>query len=155
MSSRILVALRIAASPGQVFDAFTREIDQWWRPSALFAPNPGRTGRLAFEPGPAGRLVEAYDDGEVFEVGRVEAWEPPWRLVLSWRHAAFATDQETEVHVRFEPVGDETRVTVEHHGWDRIPGDHAARHGFPLFVFQQRLAEWWQAALRSLGAHLR
>ena len=45
-------------------------------------------------------------------------------------------------------------MTVEHFGWDAIPQDNAARHGFPLSAFQQRLAEWWQALLRSLGARL-
>jgi hypothetical protein len=54
--------------------------------------------------------------------------------------------------VRFEPVGSQTRVTVEHHGWSGIPRGHAARHGFPLDVFQRRLAEHWQDGLRALRA---
>jgi hypothetical protein len=45
-------------------------------------------------------------------------------------------------------------VTVEHVGWDAIPQEHAARHGFPLTAFQRRLAEWWQVLLRSLDARL-
>jgi hypothetical protein len=45
-------------------------------------------------------------------------------------------------------------VTVEHFGWDSIPQDHAARHGFPLGVLQQRLAEWWQVLLGSLDARV-
>jgi len=27
------------------------------------------------------------------------------------------------------------------------------RHGFPLFAFQERLSEWWQALLGSLARH--
>jgi uncharacterized protein YndB with AHSA1/START domain len=150
VTSRVLVALRIAATPARVFDAFTGEIDEWWRPSPLFRFDEHRDGRLAFEPGPDGRLTETYDDGSVFEIGRVRVWDPPSRLVLSWRQASFAPDQETEVHVRFEDLGRETRVTVEHFGWDAIPPEHAARHGFPLLVFQQRHAEWWRALLGSL-----
>lgn len=72
-------------------------------------------------------------------------------MVLSWRQAGFSADQETEVHVRFEPAEDQTRVTVEHLGWDSIPRDHAARHGFPLGPFQQRLAEWWRAQLERIS----
>lgn len=34
-----------------------------------------------------------------------------------------------------EPVGDETRVQVEHYGWDRIPPGHIARHQFPDALF--------------------
>ncbi len=78
--------------------------------------------------------------------------------MLSWRHASFAADQETELHVRFDEVDDgpagstaQTRVTVEHFGWDAIPPEHAARHGFPLATFQLRFAEWWQALLRALS----
>ena len=150
MTSRVLVALRISAPPERVFDAFTTEIDRWWRPNRLFQFTRGRSGRMAFEPGAGGRLTEVYDDGDVFEVGRIRVWEPPTRLVFSWRQAGFSADQETEVHVRFEPVEDQTRVTVEHFGWDSIPQEHAARHGFPLRPFQQRLAEWWQAQLERI-----
>ena len=41
------------------------EIGQWWRPNGLFQFTDGRDGTLAFEPGPTGRLVETYDDGDV------------------------------------------------------------------------------------------
>lgn len=150
MTSRVLVALRIGASPERVFEAFVSEIDRWWHHNGLFQFTVGRTGRMAFEPGPDGRLTETYDDGSVFEVGRIRVWEPPSRLVLSWRQASFSDGQETEVHVRFEPAGDETRVTVEHFGWDAIPQDHVARHGLPLFIFQQRHAEWWRTLLDAL-----
>jgi uncharacterized protein YndB with AHSA1/START domain len=145
------VALRVDASPSDAFRAFTEEIGQWWRPSPLFQfSGDGRAGTLSFEPGGDGRLVETYDDGTSFVIGQVRAWEPPRRLVVTWRHASFAPDQETELHVRFEPVGDQTRVSVEHFGWDGVPAANAARHGFPLEVFQLRLGEWWQTLLQSM-----
>ena len=149
MSSRVLVAVRVPASPERAFDLFTNSIGQWWLPNGLFEFTPRGPGRLAFEPGPDGRLVELLPDGEVFEIGRIRVWERPARLVFGWRQASFERDQTTEVHVHFEPIGDETRVTVEHFGWDSIPREHAARHGFPLEATHQRLAEWWQALLRS------
>ena len=55
MSSKILVALRIAAPPEVVFDAFTDDIALWWRPNSLFAFTPRSPGVMAFEDG---RLVE-------------------------------------------------------------------------------------------------
>jgi hypothetical protein len=55
------------------------------------------------------------------------------------------------VHVGFEPVAEGSRVVVEHLGWDAIPPEHAARHGLPLFVFQQRLADWWRDLLASVA----
>jgi uncharacterized protein YndB with AHSA1/START domain len=151
VTSRVLVALRIAAPPSRVFEAFTTEIGEWWRPNGLFQPSRHPDGRLSIEPGVDGRLLETHADGEVDEIGRIRAWEPPVRLVLTWRPTSFAPHQETEVHVRFEPVDGITRVVVEHYGWDEIPQEHAARHGFPLFTFQQRLADWWRDLLRSLS----
>jgi uncharacterized protein YndB with AHSA1/START domain len=150
VTSRVLVALRIAAPPARVFDAFTAEIGEWWQPSPLFQFTEHRDGRVGIEPGLDGRVTETYDDGSVFEIGRVRAWEPPARLVFSWRAATFAAEHETEVHVRFEDVGDATRVVVEHFGWDGIPQEHAARHGFPLFAFQQRVADRWRDLLGRL-----
>jgi uncharacterized protein YndB with AHSA1/START domain len=149
MSSRVLVAVRVAAPADVVFQAFTEEIGDWWEPNGLFQFDQRRTGTLAFESGPDGRLVERYDDGEVFEIGRVRAWEPPSYLAFGWRQASFDAGQDTEVRVRFEPVDGATRVTVEHWGWDAIPEQHAARHGFPLLPFQQREAEWWRRMLRG------
>jgi hypothetical protein len=78
--------------------------------------------------------------------------------VLSWRQAEFAPGQDTELHVRFDAVdpapGDDaaTRVVVEHYGWDRIPPEHAARHGFPLPTIQLRFAEWWRSMLTALAS---
>jgi len=152
MPSRVLVALRVKASPERAFAAFTDEIGRWWRPNGLFQFHPRGTGHLAFEPGQGGRLVERLSTGGSFEIGRIRVWEPPTRLVFSWRQASFAADQETEVHVRFEPVGDETRVTVEHLGWDNVPSDHVARHHFPDAIFLRRHAEWWEALLASYRA---
>jgi hypothetical protein len=90
----------------------------------------------------------------VFEIGQIRAWQPPHRLVVGWRHATFAPGQDTEVEVRFEAVGEETRVTVEHTGWDSVPIDHVARHGFPTGVFLQRHGEWWRALLAALNERL-
>ena len=153
-ASRVLVALRVPVPPARAFAAFTEQIAEWWQPNGLFQFTDGRTGTLAFEPGPGGRLVETYPDGTSFVVGHIRTWDPPRRLVLSWRQASFALDQETELHVRFDDVedaGTQTRVVVEHFGWDRIPREHAARHGFPLATFQLRFAEWWQSLLRTLA----
>ena len=102
----MLVALRVDATPERAFAAFTGEIGRWWRPNGLFQFSVGRSGTLAFEPGPAGRLVETYDDGSSFVIGEVRAWDPPHHLAVGWRHASFAPDQNTELHVRFDAVGD-------------------------------------------------
>ncbi|MGA0600917.1 SRPBCC family protein [Caulobacter sp. KR2-114] len=149
MSSRILVALRVPATPERTFEAFTAEIGQWWRPNGLFQFTPRSPGVLGFEPGPDGRLTETLANGKVFEIGRIRAWEPPRRLVFGWRQASFAEGQDTEVEVTFEAVGEETRVTVQHTGWDSVPQTHVAKHTFPDAIFLRRHAEWWQSLLAA------
>lgn len=152
--SRVLLAIRVNATPERAFAAFTEEIGQWWKPHGLFEFTRKRSGVLSFEPGANGRLLETYADGSVFVIGEVSVWEPPRRLVVTWRQASFTPDQSTELHVRFAEAGQHTRVTVEHFGWDTIPQPHAARHGFPLGAFQRHFAEWWQALLVNLRDRL-
>jgi len=154
LTSRVLVSLRVKATPQRAFEAFTGEIGQWWRHNPMFRFTPREPGVLSFEPGPQGRLIETRAGGKVFEVGKVLAWEPGERLVFGWRTAGFTSDQQTEVEVRFEPIGEETRVSVEHRGWDTIPIEHVARHGFPETVFLRREGEWLREMLAVLRANL-
>ena len=152
MSSRIVVALRIAAPPQRVFAAFTEEIALWWKPNSLFAFTPRSPGVIAFEDHEGGRrLVERLASGKVFEVGQVRVWIPGELLVVGWRQASFAPDMATEVEVRFEAVEDGTRVTVEHRGWDSVPQAHVARHTFPDGLFLRRHGEWWRGLLGGLA----
>ncbi len=148
MTSKVFVALRVKAPPERAFAAFVEEIGAWWRPNGLFQTTPRAPGLLAFEPGEGGRLTETLENGKVFEIGRIGVWEPPVRLVFSWRQANFPPDLHTEVEVRFEAVGEETRVSVEHRGFDQVP-EGAARHGFPDQALLMRLAEWWRTLLTS------
>jgi uncharacterized protein YndB with AHSA1/START domain len=151
MNSSVLVALRVRASPERAFDAFTREIGEWWRPDPLFAITHGGDGVLAFEGEEGGRLVAHLPDGALFEIGRVTEWRCGGRLSFDWRQATFAPGQTTRVEVTFAPAGDETRVTVRHFGWLEIPREHAARHGFPDEITQIRAAEWWRKSLDSFS----
>lgn len=154
MPSRVVVALRVKASPGHAFDVFTRDVALWWQPNAMFQFTPRSPGRLAFEPpaeGRDGRFTETLANGKIFEIGRVSVWEPGERLVFGWRQATFAAEYGTEVEVRFEAVGEETRVTVEHRGWDTVPRTHVAKHGFPEGVFLRRHGEWWRDLLDALA----
>lgn len=148
MTSSVTVALRVPASPERAFDVFTGDIGLWWRPSVTFQTTPRAPGRLAFEN--RERLVETLDGGKVFEIGRVIAWERPERLAFTWRQAAFPPDLKTEVEVLFEPVGAETRVSVEHRGFDRVPQDNAARHAWPDAILLKGLMDFWRGQIASL-----
>jgi len=152
VTSKVYVALRVKATPERAFEAFTREIGAWWRPSGLFQTTP-RPGVLSFETpdanGQGGRLIETRAGGKAFEIGRIVLWDPPSRLIFSWRQASFPPDLYTEVEVAFEAVGEETRVSVEHRGFDRVPAG-AARHGWPDQILLTRLADFWRGQIGHL-----
>jgi len=151
--SQVIVAIRVTASPERAFQVFVDEIGVWWRPNPLFRFTPRQPGALRFEPGPAGRLIETRAGGKVFEIGRIRAWDPPARLVFGFRQATFTPEQDTEVEARFEAVGDdETRITITHTGWDSVPQEHVARHGFPNQILLTRLGEWWRTLLTAYKA---
>lgn len=153
MSAAVIVALRVGVSPDVAFAAFTRDIGQWWKTHPLFQLSRKGDGALRFDPeGPDGRLVTRFPDGKEWEIGAVRHWLPGERLAFGWRLPSFREDQVTEVDVHFEAVGDETRVTVEHRGWDNIPQNHVARHGFELMLFQRRLGEHWRGLLGAMAS---
>ncbi|MDB5422829.1 MAG: hypothetical protein JWQ29_245, partial [Phenylobacterium sp.] len=76
------------------------------------------------------------------------------RLVFSWRQANFPLELHTEVEVAFEAVGDETRVSVEHRGFEQVPAGSAARHRFPDQMLLMRLADFWRAQIAAVGARV-
>ena len=149
--SKVIVSVRVAADPHDAFDIFTRDIALWWKPSPLFRFTPRDGGVLSFEPGEDGRFIETLPSGTVFVIGRIQVWEPGRRLVFGWRQATFTKDQNTQVEVRFEPVEGETRITVEHRGWDSVPQQHVARHTMSEVVFLRRHGEYWRALLAELA----
>ena len=153
MTSRILVALRVPGSPERIFRIFTEEIDLWWRDDPLFRFTPRSPGQLVLEPprnDMPGRFIEVFPDGEIFVIGEVTSWDVGKRIVFGWRQASFSRGQATKVEITFEPVGNETRVTVQHFGWDSVPQAHVARHGMPDMLFNQRHGQWWRTLLASV-----
>lgn len=143
--NRATVSVAVAVTPAMAFDVFTQETDLWWRRGPRFRF--GRTpGVLSFEPSLGGRLFESFPSesgAHVIEVGRVTVWEPPSRLVFTWRNVNFADDESTEVEVRFAPTETGTLVTVQHTGWGALRADHPARHGLQGAAFSRMIAMWW------------
>jgi uncharacterized protein YndB with AHSA1/START domain len=153
-------AVLVAVDPPTAFRVFTEEIDLWWRRGLKYrlGRGAGPASTLRLEPGVGGRLYESFDgpDGQVHvvETGRVERWEPPGRLVLSWRAANFAPGESTEVEVSFAPTASGTLVTVTHRGWSAIRPDHPVRHGEEVAAFLRTLGLWWGELLSSLRERL-
>jgi uncharacterized protein YndB with AHSA1/START domain len=108
-------SIRVNAPQARAFDVFAARFGSWW-------PKDHHIGKAAMteaviEPRAGGRWYERGEDGSECDWGRVLAWEPPARLVLSGRiNSKFVLDEtvESEVEVRFIPDGAGTRVELEH-----------------------------------------
>jgi uncharacterized protein YndB with AHSA1/START domain len=150
---RTTVSITIAVDPEVAFEVFTRETDLWWRRGLRYRLAGRRPGSLCFEPGVGGRLFESFETSsgtQVYEAGRVTVWQPPFRLVFTWRNANFASGESTEVEVLFEPINTGTRVTVQHQGWSAIRPDHPARHGLEGAAFSRMMGMWWGDLMTAL-----
>jgi hypothetical protein len=152
VTSKVYVALRVPTAPQRAFEVFTREIAKWWQPGGLFPITASGDGALFMEQGVGGRVLTTLPDGQTYEIGRILVWEVGHRLAFTWRPESFSPELSTEVDVRFESVGNETRVSIEHRGWDTIPRKHVARHGFPEHATLKHVSQWWRM---SLGTYFR
>ncbi|MGH9246112.1 MAG: SRPBCC domain-containing protein [Acidimicrobiales bacterium] len=129
VAGTVTVRVEVAVDAATAFDVFTAEAEAWYRDTPYSWNDPERAKAFRIEPGVGGRVLEVWDieTGEGFEWGRVRVWEPPTRLVFSYRSADMPVDPVTEIEVLFEPIDSRTRVTPEHRGWDRLPPEVAIR----------------------------
>jgi len=149
---RSRVVVHVAVGIGEAFRIFTEEIDRWWRRGPRYRVSGARPSVMHLEPGVGGRLLESIHEGKVARVvesGRVTVWQPPTRLVLSWRAVNFGPEETTGVDIRFEAHPRGTLVTLTHRGWSAIRPDHPARHGLAVPSFIRMLGLWWGEQLTA------
>ena len=133
---RLEVLVRLSLE--DAFSQFTSRMTAWW-PTQRFTFGPGRSPEVLMDPYVGGRFYERYQDGEEFTIGEVLAWEPPRRVVFTWRGR---WSDATEVSVSFtanEPLV--TRVQLEHSHWERLGGQ-----GLEL---RNQYASGWPAVLAA------
>jgi uncharacterized protein YndB with AHSA1/START domain len=104
------------------FEVFTDDVDSWWPRTHHIGKVPMK--RIIIEPRADGRCYSEQTDGTECDWGRVLVWDPPRRLVLAWQIThewGYQPDlsKASEVDVRFTPVGNGTRVDLEHRGFER------------------------------------
>ena len=106
----------VKAPQARAFEVFTARFGTWWPKSHHIAAPDMADGII--EPRVGGRWYEKGVDGSECDWGKVLAWEPPSRVVLSWHlNSKFQVDEavESEVDVRFiAESADTTRVELEH-----------------------------------------
>jgi uncharacterized protein YndB with AHSA1/START domain len=111
-------SVSVACPLEDAFRVFTAEIASWW-PLATKSVGLEDAVTLVIEPRRHGRVYERVRGGEEHEWGEVLAWEPPDRISFSW-HPGRDSETGQEVEIRFSAAGTETRVELEHRGWERL-----------------------------------
>lgn len=116
----------LRCTPDRAFVLFTERASAWWPPALRHTTDPHSEIMMR----PAGRFWEQGVDGEAVELGRITAWEPPWRLVFDFFPGTDAK-HPTEVVVTFAAEAHGTLVVVEHRPTSRsIPLWDAGAPGY-------------------------
>ena len=139
--------------PGdRAFALFADRLGSWWPPTSTWSGRKGMFLTAAIEPRAGGRWFERDISGGEADWGRVLAWEPPGRLLLSWatgprREPEPDPAKAGEVEIRFVPEGPAaTRIELEHGGFERRgPGGGAVREAMAT-------AEGWAEILARFRA---
>jgi uncharacterized protein YndB with AHSA1/START domain len=113
----------VEAPAERAFSVFVERQSAWW--PADYHIGEQAPEAIVVEPHQGGRWFERAPDGRECDWGRVLAWEPPNRIVLSWQINAewqFDPDEAkgSEVEVTFTPSGpSSTHVQLEHRNFER------------------------------------
>jgi uncharacterized protein YndB with AHSA1/START domain len=126
----------------RAFSVFTDGIDSWWNRDHTIGDEP--LARMVLEPRVGGRAYGVGVRGGESDWGRVLAYEPPNRFVVSWDINLQWTreldpERSSEVEVRFiaeDP--NRTRVELEHRhldrhgdGWEQMRDSVGSAGGWP------------------------
>jgi DNA-binding transcriptional ArsR family regulator/uncharacterized protein YndB with AHSA1/START domain len=124
---KVTKSIVVDVRPTRAF-AFFLDQESWWPITTHHMAKPaGETAVL--EPFVGGRWYERAHDGSETDWGRVLAFEPPHRILLSWQMSADWNyepdpDRASQIEVTFLPEGrDWTRVVYEHRHLERYGED--------------------------------
>lgn len=122
----------VEADQDTAFEAFTARIGRWWPVAEHSVHGAGST--VEFE---GGQIVERSAGGETAVWGVVTTWDPPGEVAFTW-YPGRGPDGASQVRVTFTGIGDQTRVRLEHSGWEIYDDPAAARaeynQGWPIVL---------------------
>jgi uncharacterized protein YndB with AHSA1/START domain len=141
----------VPTDPQHAFDLFTLGMGTWWpvesysRAVSEFEDEDVEVAELEFQPRMGGSILERWTDGRTLPWAEVIAWQPPQRVLLSWRPHS-SPEPPTELEVTFSAgEGGGTLVVIEHRGWERL--SEGFRRGlYELYV------RGWPTTLRLFAA---
>jgi uncharacterized protein YndB with AHSA1/START domain len=141
-------SIRVSASQAHAFDVFTSGLGRWWPLDHGIGKAPRKA--VVMETHVGGHWYELAEDGSRTNVGKIIAWEPPNRFVMTWDiNSRWKPDTSvsSEVEVRFIPDGtNATRVELEHRKFEQMGAEEGESMrkdvdgGWPglLEMFKQR-----------------
>jgi uncharacterized protein YndB with AHSA1/START domain len=136
MTTPLTMSFDVACSAAHAFDVWTARMGTWWPPDHTVS---GKPDAVVLEAGVGGRIYERTANGVEHDWGEVTAWAPPTLLAYVW-HIGQGRGDATEVEIRFLARGAaETRVEIEHRGWERLAAAGAQR--------REQNQAGWQAVL--------
>lgn len=133
----IVKSVLLPLDPVAAFALFTTKINAWWPPDRRHTQDPASEIILL----DSGRFYERASDGREVDLGHVQSWDAPHRILLDF-FIATGPDKPTEVEILFVAHGSGTQVTVTHR-----PKPSSAE------VWTQRAPRYeqsWQAVLAAL-----
>ncbi len=107
-------SIKVARPVEAAFQVF---VDMRWWPRT-HSYRRGQQKEVLLEGRVGGRFFERYADGGEFEIGKVLTYDPPRRVVFTWKDPEW--ERPTEVDVAFYPDGPHTRVELIHSGWEHV-----------------------------------
>ena len=115
----------VQCDAGRAFDLFTNQMGTWWpvesysRAVSELQHEDVKVAELVFQARMGGSILERLTDGRILPWAEVIGWQPPHRVLLSWRPHS-APEPPTEVDVTFAQREGGTLVEIEHRGWERL-----------------------------------
>ncbi len=120
--------IRVKANQAHAFEVFTSGLGRWWPLDHGIGKTPRKAAVMETRLG--GRWYELAEDGTETPVGKIIAWEPPQRFVVTWDiNSQWQPDNtvSSEVEVSFIAEGaNATRVELEHRKFEQMgtePGE--------------------------------
>jgi len=120
---KVSKSIVVDAPPARAFELFVDQ-ERWWPIKTHHLAQPAGE-RAVLEPFVGGRWYEVSSDGNETDWGRVLAFEPPRRILLSWQMSADWThepdpERSSEIEVTFIAEADNrTRLVYEHRHLER------------------------------------